>query len=383
MGFWDFFRKKKEEVKRESLRGEELQEWINKEKKAVRLKEENFRKEINNELEILIKNLELQKKVLEEFDVNTKKAEQRVKFIVQENLSHYVNHLSRLISRLKEIEQEIPDLDRINIAFSVFEKKSSLSYQKATILVGKEIEGLRECIRAFFRNIKNLTKENQEFFEKSKKINSVEKRAQEYSECKIKKKQIEEVMNSCFLKISQFDKERLLKEKEIKSIKKSEKFLETERERKELEREKQRLESLLIELKSYVDFKKLANFYHSFEKEMSTVKNYRQDFRNYFEKTRGEDLILLLEETKMIDQDIKEKIKKINELRDKIKNQRIPDLGISNLEKEIQEVISRMKEVERKMSAEEKKEAKANEELISIKTLLKEELGSLGVELEF
>jgi predicted component of type VI protein secretion system len=115
MGFWDLFRKKKQEPEPEKVKFSELGSWLKKERSSVQDKEKQFLEQVKANLSQLLNELEREKQVLENFDLDSKKAEERYKFIVQENLSYYLGHLSKLMSKLNEIKEDV-NVEKINSA---------------------------------------------------------------------------------------------------------------------------------------------------------------------------------------------------------------------------------------------------------------------------
>tara|TARA_Y100000310_G_scaffold209284_1_gene209896 strand:+ start:232 stop:630 length:399 start_codon:yes stop_codon:yes gene_type:complete len=126
---FNFFKKKKQEI------------------------ENNQRQPLNQVKEFLTELLnELDDKiiVLKNFDLDEKKAPERAKLIVKENFDKFIYYLDGLILDLKEIESDSLEIliYKINSTFSEFDKKSLMSFQKSTFLIGKELGDISETIES-------------------------------------------------------------------------------------------------------------------------------------------------------------------------------------------------------------------------------------------
>jgi hypothetical protein len=97
MGFFDFL-KKKEKV-REELLLEGLENWLNEKKKGFSGQEGEILDSIFLMISQLTEEIKLEIIVLMDFDIDILKAEDRVKFIVKENLKNYVSYLEKLIKK--------------------------------------------------------------------------------------------------------------------------------------------------------------------------------------------------------------------------------------------------------------------------------------------
>lgn len=387
MGFWDFFRKKKKAepvVKAERLKLSELDSWVYKRKEELETKEKNLLKEIKTTLHGIISELGQEKDTLKQVNVDGKKAEEKIKFVVKENLEKYIYYLEKLLERLNSIDGDSREkaIGDINSAFSDFNKRSSMNYEKATFLIGKELGNIKETIRKFFRNLEKTLKDNQEIIDALKIINSVKGEIEKIEEIESVKIEIEKKNREYSKKTESIKKDVLFREQEIGKIKESKEFAEEEGKKRELQKKEEELEESVEGLRKIIDFKALANFYHSFEKEMRIVKNYKDNFKQSFQKTQGTDLLNLLAESKMQYNNILEKMKEIEEKEREIQEIIFQDLGILKLEKEIRELNANLEDINAKKTAEEKKASKLEENLKEIIGKIKGQLIKIDVEVE-
>ncbi len=378
MGFWDVFKKKKQEAEVKKVQFTEISSWIKNERADTEKKEKQFLDEVKTNLTQLIKELEGESATLENFDMDSKKAEQRIKFIVMENLSYYLEHLKKLISKLKELDENV-NIEKINSAFDYFEKKSSLNFQKATILIGKEMGDVRDSIRKFLKNLNKTLEENNAVIEKSKKLSLINDKLNKISENQRRKEEIAKAMENYDFQINKLNEEINSNQKKIENIKSSSEFLEIRNKQQEIEKIRQELDNLLSQLKSSINFKALANFYHSFEKEMAIVKSHRDNFKQAFEKN-NQALLSLLQESKLTNSDIESKIKEITDKQEQINNTKIDDIGINAIKKEIKKTTLKINEIEAKKIVEEKRKNKLKDEISQTESHVKGELIKINIE---
>lgn len=383
MGFWDFLRKnkEKEEIKVERISIEELNSWLLNKKRQIGKQEENFLRLIHQRISQLIKELEQELVTLRQINVNERKAEEKIKLIVKENLNNYIDYVEKLAGRLKEIDKEKEIIEKINSIFSDFKKRSAISFEKATFLIGKELASVKESIKNFFKDLENILEENKGWIEDSKIVYLAEKKTEKLAEIQKIKSGTENLIEEYNSKINSLKNEIMVKEEKIQEIKKSEKFSEEMVRRKELENKKQDLEKEINKLKEIVDFKILANFFHIFEKEMNIIKAYKENFKQAFSKTNGEDLLALFREAKIQDVFILNKIQNINEKKKEIDDLVFEDFGIINIEEEIKKINLEIQNWGLKKIEEEKRCKKLETTLTEVTDSIKEELKKINVEL--
>ena len=383
MGFLDFFKKNKKqivEVKKISQR--EFQDWLLNKKSTIEKEEQKFLASVRKQISELISELKERISVINKIDMSEIKAEDRIKLIVKENLSNYLNYLDKLILRLGELDNEKNIIDKINFIFHDFQRKSLMSYEKSTILIGKELAETKESIKKFFRGIGILLKFHQGMINESKIIKLLESQVGEFNEFKKIKSSIIENIGECNNKINNLKKIIKTNEAEIETLKKSERFIEEDKKKQELEKNKQDLDNNIGVLGRMINFKALSNFYHSFEKEMKTIKKYKENFKQMFHKTEGEDVFLLLRESNLYDVNILNKIKEIDDKKKEITNIVIGETGLENLENIINKIKIEIQEFNSEKLLKEKRLKKLEINLDDIMKLIKAELIKLNVELD-
>ena len=114
-------------------------------------------------------------KVLEIIDVDSIKAEDRIKLIVNENLNNYLGHIGKFVDYLSDLKEEEFEkmVYKINNIFADFNKKSYMSYQKATILIGKEMATTKESTIGLSKYFEKLFNENKDLLNLPKSISFI------------------------------------------------------------------------------------------------------------------------------------------------------------------------------------------------------------------
>jgi hypothetical protein len=380
---------KKEEIEREKIDFEDIHKWI--EKRDVQEKEElnEMLEFIRNEVWILMNSLNQNIETLKRVDIDGKKVEQRAKFIVKQNLDYYIANLKKLVRDLEKLVVEDPNesIKMINSLFVEFDKKSNMNFQKATFLIGKELEETKKIIGDFFKNLKDNAKKNKDFLKIQKAIGFVKDNFLKIDKLK---KVINEIDENIDKKNEEIDSLRGQVRDSldlIEEIKKSEDYDNELKNRREIIDEEQNLKKMLGVLKNKVDFKALSNMFHSNKKEMGLIKDYENNFQEAFELNNGENLIELLKDAKINSEVVSSEIgevldlkKKLIELKESFESSESDKIG--NTESEIEKLNHQISEFEYELSRKIRKLEKIYEEELEFKEEVKEKLDEIGVEVE-
>jgi len=96
--------------------------------------------------------------------------------------------------------------------------------------------------------------------------------------------------------IKESDKETL---KEIEKIKKSKSYIENLKKQEEIKLDEKELEKEVYKLKEIIDFKALAGMFHTDEKKMVVVKEYKKNFQVTFQEDNGARILSLINEAEL------------------------------------------------------------------------------------
>ncbi|MAH47596.1 hypothetical protein CMI37_17375 [Candidatus Pacearchaeota archaeon] len=316
MGILDIFRKKKPaEPEPEKIAFSEIENWLNNKAKEAREKEKEILESIKQKISLFTSELNTKVKVLKEIDIESKKVEDRAKIIVKQSLEKYLIYVDIFTKELNQTEKQ--DLQQfikdINKIFSDFDKHSYLFYQRATFLIGDQIAAVKQGISNLSQYFTQLFNENQ------KTINTLEKIPQIQSKFNQLNK-IKTTTNKINLEITTTDekiKTTIEKEKnalqEIEKIKTSQDYLDNLKKQEQTKLAQDQLEKDIKELRKLIDFKKLSSLFHSDEKKMNLIKNYKENFQATFQKdSQNQALLDLLSEAKINTSLIQQKTEQIN-----------------------------------------------------------------------
>jgi len=352
MGFLDFFKKifaekKEQEQEIEKLKVSDLNIWIGQREKEIKEKEKQIFNQIKIIINKIVEELEDEIKVLENIDLHNKKAVEKIKLIVRENLDNYVSYLKELIRNLQKLNKEETEdiIEEINSIFSNFNKHSKMSFEKATFLIGKEIDAVKESIGRFFRNLEKVLHENKEIIEKSKIISVIEMKISNLMKIKLFEKQFSQNIKD--IKENKEDLKKQIQdlEKDIEKLKQSKEYSEKLKKEKESEVKKKDLQAQVYELKKIIDLRDLARKFHSNEKEMETIRKYRENFKEFFEKDKGKGIIELFDFNEK-KQEIFERIKQINKISKEIEESIINGVEIDDFKQKIKEIQLKIKNLD-------------------------------------
>ena len=183
-------------------------------------------------------------------------------------------------------------------------------------------------------------------------------------------------------KINQREKENQRLLREIEEIKQSEDYKDMLKKKEKINIFKEESKNNILDLKQFIDFKALANFFHINEEQMKILKNHKEDFHTHFEKDNGKMIIDLLNESKLNNDEIFKKIKKIHSKLEEINNheQEMENDEIPGLYSKIKEIILDIENLKIEKFKNEKRDERLKENKEELINLLKQELGKMNVE---
>lgn len=368
MGIFDFFRKK-QETRKKALEIKELDNYISNLKIENKEKEANLSDTIKQTLSRFVIELTKKNNVLKTIDLNQRKADPRAKFIIRENLYHYIDNLEKLIKQLTELDSAnlvdlIKDIDSL---FIDFEGKSRLNFEKATFLIGRELGDVKDLINNFVQNLKKLLNENKSFLDSIDIIKLIELKLGDLDEVEKLMQEIDKKKNENTLNINEIQGNIASIQIEIEKIKSSNTYIQEIAREADIEVKTEELEKEVYQLKEMIDFKKLANIYHYDSKKMAIINEYKFNFLKTFERDKLLSLIPLLNDANITDSHLSKKtndimrnekeIEKIKKSSNKSDSDSLYDLnkkysksnsGIESLKQEIQKDEKRKEKIEQK-----------------------------------
>ena len=403
MGIFDFFRTKKETIEKRKIKFEEIGIWLSEEKKKELAKEVDAISRINDLISQLAGELKEESQAMQKVDISKRKEPERFKVIVLENLSNYSGYVEKLVSDIEKIDRR--SLERVIIeldgVFFEFAKKSGLSFEKASFLVGKELGKVQESIGRFFSEFKKIAEENKPVIQNLKLLDPAEKNLKKIEEIEQQKVIIIQNLEAVKNKIAGLEEKRRMIEKSMEKTRDSEDYLREKKRREEALLKKGDIEKEILNLNRIINFKSLKKTFHDDEKRMRIIKEYENDFSRIFEsgkenadilsissisnKSNMSNLLNLIADEQKGDKKDKrdevagiiEKIRIEKEESDKILNEK--DSLVDGLESELEKTKSSIKDLDCEAINENAKIKKMDDTISSIKKSISEEIEKLNV----
>jgi hypothetical protein len=393
MGIFDFL-KSKPEVKKESLKFEDISNWIDKKEKELENKEKETIEQISKMVFDINQKLNEKKSVLENTNLQSKKTDDRIRFVVKENIEKYIYHLEKLIANLTDLNEKRKELsieefiNKVNLSFINFNQRSELNFEKATFLIGKELGEVKDSISLFFKDFNRLIDENKEAIVFLEKIEKITLELNEIQNIKKNKKESDENIKEYEEKVNNFEIEIKAIEKNVINIKKSKDYLLELKGKKENENEKIKILNEITNLRERIDFKKLAGIFHSDSKKMRIINKYKENFNDNFQYDNGNEIMSLLKEAGIETNSIFKKIEELMLRKDKLSKitsvldlTHVQESKLILMENQIKTAKNNIDDIKTDIEREKKKISKFIENIAEIKESVKKEISEMKVEI--
>ena len=389
MGLFDFFKKiiktdKIEEVIQEKLAFSEIENWIGEKINENELKEKEIVFLVKEKIENLINELKEKIIILGGFNVEAKREKEQIKNIVVSSREKYIESVEELIEKLNSLKESKLEkfIEKINKIFLDFGKSSFKNYERATILIGKEMVNIKESLKVFSKEVLKTFGENKSIIDSFNNLLIIKEKLSEIISIDKTLEEISGKKSNLNKRIIEREEENKILKQSLEKIKISSYYLENLAKQKEIESLREESKKNILELKQLIDFKALANFFHINLEQIKMVKKHREDFQINFEKDNGKTIVELLDEAKLNNDTI---LKKVKQIRDKIEE--ITNMEESLKEDETKKIYDNIKEVcfeTDSLKIENIKEEKRDEKLRANKkeltNLLNQELSKMNVE---
>jgi len=390
MGIFDFFRelvkkKKVEEIVIEKLAFSDIENRIENKTKENELKEKEILAIIREKIRKFTSELREKIVVLESFDVEAKKEKDNIKGIVNNSRRDYIIAVENFLENLNNLEMNKfeESTKKINKIFLDFNKSSYKNYERATILIGKEMASIKEGLKVFSKELIKTFDKSKEVLDSFKRTSLIKSKLEMILSIDGILERISETILSLNEKIKSKEEENKKLLEEVEKIKKSSDYLESLITQKKIESLKQELKNDIFRLKQLIDFKALANFFHINQEQMNILKNHKEDFYTNFQKDNGKMIIDFLDEAKLNNNTILEKVNLIRTKIEEISNyeREIKEDETKRLYPKIKEVIMEIGNLKIEKVKEEKRDEKLKENKKELVDLLKQELDKMNLEL--
>ncbi len=363
----------------------EIHPILKENKEKIKEKENSIISIIKTNIDSFSKEIKEKVEIVEKVDIDSKEKNNKVKAIVYEGRKKYIEFIERLLNNLeehKEIENFEELMEKINYSFSKFNENSMKSYERATVLIGKEMGNIKESLKKFSTETLEIYNENKKIISEKKNILLSESKLKENLEIQDKLNKIEEDSNELKDKISQ--KEKTLNEKltKLKKIKDSEEYLKNIQLKEAISSKEEEIKNQISNLRQNIDFKSLSSFFHIFPEKMNYIKRYKDSFLLEFKEDKGKSLTNLLNEAGLNNNKISEEIKDINNKEEALEKQKkeIKEDPTHVISSEIETLKENIKSWENEIDWIEKKKEKLKEDEKRNTEKVKELLKKIDIE---
>jgi hypothetical protein len=400
MGILSFIKKIFSETEEEapvkgSIKFADIEEYVKKKTEETIKKEELAISIINENTKKYITELKENIKIVNSVNIEAKEKNDKIKSAVYEGRKKYIEFLERFIENIEEAKNNSTEskndktplekmTEDINSAFLRFNENSGKSYERATILIGKEMGNIRETLKKFSTELIALFNEDKTIISTAKKISLIKIKMSDIKELDGKLVKANEEISELSKKIPEKEKENNNISENIEKIKNSSEYKENIEREKALQIKEKEVENEIYELRKLIDFKALSNFFHIFEDRMAIVKLYKDNFAGEFKEDKGNRLLNLLNESKLNSESIYDKIKQIKDKEIEIENMK--SLLKEDETKPFYEEIERIKEEIKNLTNEKEWAEKKKEKLDNTReedfNIIKRELESMNLHLE-
>lgn len=348
MGIFDFFKKitKKEienpEEEEIEINFSEIKNYLEKKEEEIRKKEKKVFDSVKEKIDFFAKRIREKIKIAEEVDVDLKKAEDKFKSISEMGRKKYLDSVENFLEKIENFQKENFKnfVENINILFSSFKKSSHKNYERATVLIGKEISNIKEDMANFSKEFIKIFEENKDIIQQYEVIYFVREKLDKINGNKKEIKKIKEEIILIDKGIKEKEERKEKVSKKIEETKKSEDYVRNKELQEKIHLLEEELNKNIFNLRQNIDFKKLTSFFHVFKDKMEIVKEHKENFKKSFEEDFGEKIIDLLKTSKLNNEIIEEKIREIRDKKKEIEKLRkvVRKDSVENLISELENI---------------------------------------------
>lgn len=388
MGIFNFFNRteKRAGSSLKKMGISESRNWVDLEMSKIKKEESSVLLELEQAISDFIKDSKEKILALENFDIESKREDERIKKIVISGRKMYIDFFKILIGNLKSLKKEnLKDsLEDIHALVLGFNKKSFKNYEQANILIGSEIAELKEVLNVLSNKVLDISDKNKNTINRFYNLFNIKEKRNSIDSLDKSISGLEEHRSSLRKKLLNNESKIGEMEKNLGSIKKSKVYLDNLKISDKIKRLRSERKDNLSNLKQLIDFKMLANFFHSNSNKMDVIKGYKERFASEFDADNGEVLIGLLKEAGYNNKIIINKIENINSIPAEIKrkNKKIKDDGIAELSSKMKDFRFKIEENKKNIVDINRKIEKTKNDREDAFVSLEEDLMEVGVELE-
>lgn len=382
MIFFDFLKRKKEN-KKKIIKFQELDTILEIEFKDIEKNIKNIKEQTKQKTLQLISELKNHILNLKSINLEERKEQEKIKFIVKENLNLYISYLQKLIEQLEALDYNDKDyFNKIDSIFNNFKKLSVKSFEKATILIGKELDEVRESIKKFSRNFDKTINGNKNLFEKEQRIIILKNLITELKDKKRLEPQLDYSLQKLEKDLKELEEKKETIKKNLENLKNSDDYAKALEEKEKFNQNIEKIEQEIFELKRKIDFKYLLKYFHNDKNKTPLLKKYAENFKDALTQDANLEIIDIIREIKpdFNTEKLKETRQKIVEL----KNWKEPLINeqLKKIEEEIEKLTSKIQYIKNEIELEKKKKERFQEKEDEIKKEIKNQAKALWKDIE-
>lgn len=385
MRFFDFLKKEKETRERKTILFSNLFQETETELRAIENKIQNIKEQIRQRISQLSSELKEKIAALRNINLEDRKEQEKIKIIVKENLALYISYLQRLIEQLETLDYKDKNyLTKIDSAFNNFKIASTKSFEKATILIGKELDEVRDSMKKFSKNFDSIMIENKEIFEKEKIANSLNELLLELKQREEAELKIKNSLQNLEQNFKELEEKKKAKEKELENIKNSDSYIKALEEKEELRQKIEKTDEELFRLKQEIKLKYLSKLFHQDKKKSQIIKMYIEKFKEALQQDVQLEICSIIKEVNPnFDAEKLKEIRLKNIEFKKLEDQKAPiETQIKDIEEEIKKLALELLGIKNIIEQEKKKIERLQEKENEVKKEIKNQVRALWHNIE-
>ncbi len=243
---------------------------------------------------------------LENVNVEEKREHEKVKLIVRENLKLYIAQLKQLATQLRErnnlhglTAQEYHN--KILNCIDEFDRRSHLPFEKATLLVGKELGAAKTAITNLIREINNTAHTSRAVFEESELISQLAALLPKLKSNELSIGDLDRRIIELREGLAQAKETGEAMQKEIEKIKAGEEYRQDLQAQEEHQQQLRTLDRELHEARQQINLKFMAKHFHHDPEKSQLIKAYSENFQAALENDQNLAIIGLVKDSQNID----------------------------------------------------------------------------------
>ena len=311
-------------------------------------------------------------KVLQEKDLSERKEYERVKLIVNENMNLYISYLKRLISSIKSAEEYNVEeyIKKIFKSLEEFRTNAYKSFEKATFLIGQEMENTKAIIKEYSKDMNGIFVINKSLFEQDENTRKLDILINDLKQNETYDSETGNKIKDVDTEIAQINQNKDSLNKELEGIKNSDAYRDSVAKREMYKKEFDEAGREIERTKNEIDLKMLLRHFYKDEKRNQLLKKYSSNFKSALKEDSELEIIELVKLKQDLD------ISQLRNAREKFIELSSPlitetDEKISLIEKEIKHLESKIMSLEPNKEIELKK----RERILDKKNKLIAEIG--------